>query len=89
MNSPEFSALSTDLQHPPQPTAASESRSERKKPNWAAEIAARQRQVLELAPLDPELAEFGMAMVEHAARAECAGILAEPTEPKGGGEGVS
>ncbi|HWA70745.1 MAG TPA: hypothetical protein VG937_00350 [Polyangiaceae bacterium] len=45
--------------------------------------------MLELAPLDPELAEFGMAMVEHAARAACDRVLAEPSEPKGGGEGVS
>jgi hypothetical protein len=88
LNSPEFSALSTDLQHPPQPAAASESRSDGKKPDRTAEIAAWQRQVLELAPLDPELAEFGMAMVEHAARAECACVLAEPPEPKRGGEGV-
>jgi hypothetical protein len=45
--------------------------------------------VLELASLDPELAEFGMVMVEHAARAECARILADPSEPEGGAEDVS
>ena len=89
MNSPETAAFWGSSEHSPQPVVTTESRFDRQNRNPAAPFAAWQRLVIELATLDPELSQFGIALVEDAARAECAALLARPLTPEGESDKVS
>jgi hypothetical protein len=70
--------------NPPQTSATHETKICRAAPDLAAEFAAGQTALPCAEELDPELADFRVALAEHAARAEVVRVIREGV---GGGRG--